>query len=153
MVIIEDTRQQANKHNNKESYFAEHGITVARSKLIVGDYARLDNQTVSIDTKRNIIELAGNICGKQHERFREECERARDLGIKLIILVEEIPPRGDLALWQSPKTKGGKLLTAVKGETLKKAMLTMTKRYGVRFEFTTKYDSPKRIVDILRAAE
>ena len=150
MTIIEDTRQQRDKHGNKAEYFAAQGYTVVRSKLIVGDYARLDNQTFSIDTKRNVIELAGNICGKQHERFRAECERARELGIQLIVLVEEMPPKGDLALWQSPKNRAGEPLSHVKGETLKKAMATMTERYGVRFEFTTRQNSPKRIIEILK---
>lgn len=92
MYIVIDTRQQAGKHEKKVAAFEEMNIRTVRSKLIVGDYARLDNQTVSVDTKKDIIEMAGNICGKQHERFRAECERARDCGIRLVVLIEEIPP-------------------------------------------------------------
>lgn len=149
MIIVEDTRQQAHKHDNKAQYFHSIGISTVRSKLIVGDYARLDNQTVSIDTKKDIVEIAGNICGQQHERFRAECELARNCGIQLIVLIEEMPPNGDLDLWQSPRTRKCKPLTQVKGATLKKAMATMTERYGVRFEFTTRANSPKRIIEIL----
>lgn len=144
MYIVIDTRQQAGKHEMK--------VRTVRSKLIVGDYARLDNQTVSVDTKKDIIEIAGNICGKQHDRFRAECERARECGIQLVVLIEEMPPRGDLALWTARKNRTGKPLTQVKGETLKKAMATMTERYGVVFEFTTRENCPRRIVEILSRA-
>ena len=102
-----------------------------------------------MDTKKDFVELAGNICGGQHDRFRAECELARKCNIRLVVLVEEVPPRGDLALWQSPKTKAGKPLTQVKGATLKKAMATMTERYGVEFEFTTKEKAPFRVLEIL----
>lgn len=152
MYIVIDTRQQAGKHEKKVAAFEAMNIRTVRSKLIVGDYARLDNQTISVDTKKDIIEIAGNICGKQHDRFRAECERARECGIRLIVLIEEIPPRGDLSLWTARKTRTGKPLTQVKGETLKKAMATMTERYGVVFEFTTRENCPKRIVEILSRA-
>ena len=149
-MIIVDTRQQAGKHAKKEADFARLGVQTVRSKLIVGDYARLDNLTVAVDTKKDFVELAGNICGGQHERFRAECELARKCGIRLVVLVEEMPPRGDLALWQSPKTKAGKPLTQVKGATLKKAMATMSERYGVEFMTTTKEGAASAIIEILQ---
>ncbi len=148
-MIVIDTRQQAGKHNNKMAAWAQMGVLTVRSKLIVGDYTRLDNQTVSVDTKKDFVELAGNICGGQHERFRAECELAHKCGIRLVILVEEEPPHGDVAMWQSPKTKSGKPFTHVKGSVLKKAMATMTERYGVEFEFVTKEKAPFRILEIL----
>lgn len=81
--------------------------------------------------------------------FRAECELARKCSIRLVILVEEEPPHGDVALWQSPKTKSGKPFTHVKGTVLKKAMATMTERYGVEFESVTKEKAPFRILEIL----
>lgn len=148
-MIVIDTRQQAGKHKHKEEMWAQLGVQMVRSKLIVGDYTRLDNQTVSVDTKKDILELAGNICGKQHERFRAECELARKCNIRLVVLVEEVPPKGDLSLWQSPKTRSGKPFCHVKGAVLQKAMRTMTERYGVNFEFTTKEKAPFRVLEIL----
>lgn len=148
-MIIIDTRQQANKHKHKETVWVQLGVQTVRSKLIVGDYARLDNLTVSVDTKKDIVEVAGNICGKQHERFRAECELARKCNIRLVVLIEETPPRGDLTLWQSPKTRSGKPFCHVKGAVLQKAMRTMTERYGVEFEFTTKEKAPFRVLEIL----
>lgn len=149
-MIVIDTRQQANKHKRKETVWVQLGVQTVRSKLIVGDYARLDNLTVAVDTKKDFVELAGNICGGQHERFRAECELARKCGIRLVVLVEEVPPRGDLALWQAPKTKAGKPLTQVKGATLKKAMATMSERYGVEFMTTTKESAARAIIEILK---
>ena len=63
MIIVEDTRQQTTKHKNIEKHFQSINQPSVRSKLIVGDYTRLDNQTVSIDTKKDIVEISGNICG------------------------------------------------------------------------------------------
>lgn len=148
-MIVIDTRQQAGKHLNKALAFSSAGVSTIRSKLIVGDYTRLNDQSVCVDTKKDIVELAGNICGGQHERFRAECTRAKECGIRLIVLVEEVPPAGDLALWQSPKTRSGKPFTHVKGSILKKAMATMTERYGVEFEFVSKEKAPFRILEIL----
>lgn len=88
MILLEDTRNVIGKHILKNKYFAENGIEVRRTKLYVGDYTLPDNQSVCIDSKKDIQELIGDICGKQHERFRAECERAKEAGIKLIVLVE-----------------------------------------------------------------
>lgn len=149
MIIVEDTRNQVTKHKELNDALMAKGFTIIRSKLFVGDYTRLDNQTVCVDTKKDINEIAGNICGKQHERFREECIRARDNFIKLIVLIEELPPNNDLDNWQSRRGKGGKAFTQVKGDTLKKAMKTMTEKYGVVFEFTTREKCANRIIELL----
>ena len=130
------------KHRAKEIWFKEYGYPTYRTKLFVGDYTLATDQSVCIDTKRNILELAGNICGKQHERFRAECIRAQETGIQLIVLIEQIPPLNDLANWTSK-------LSQVKGATLKKCMETMTERYGVQFEFCKPDRTAKRIIDIL----
>ena len=86
MVIIEDTRQQTGKHDIKHNWFVTHGISLVRCKLPWGDYAIAPK--ITIDTKRDMDEIAGNICGKEHKRFINECKAARDAGCKLIILVE-----------------------------------------------------------------
>ena len=90
MLILCDSRQQEGKHNLKEKWFAEHGIETRRTKLYVGDYTLPTDQSICIDTKKDIQELVGDICGKQHERFRNECIRAQEAGIRLIILTENV---------------------------------------------------------------
>ncbi len=151
MIIVEDTRNQVAKHKELNDTLRAKGFTIVRSKLFVGDYTRLDNQTLCIDTKKDINEIAGNICGKQHERFKAECIRARDNFIKLVVLIEEIPPNNELDNWQSRRSRAGKAFTQVRGDVLKKAMRTMTDRYGVVFEFTTRADCANRIIELLNA--
>lgn len=146
MVIIEDTRQQHGKHNLKGIFFANNNIKVIRQCLFVGDYTRLDNQMVAIDTKKDVVEIAANICGQQHERFRNECLRAQEYGIKLVVLIEE---DADLETWKSPRKKNGTPYTHVSGKTLKKAMQTMTDKYGVEFDFCRKEDAGAKIIELL----
>ena len=142
-IIVEDTRNQIKKHQLKHTYWEKIGQKYIRSKLYVGDYARLDNQTVCIDTKKELSEVAQNICGKSHERFREEVIRAKENNIKLIILVESAWDRETAWNWSSKYTK-------VKGATIMKAIMSMEKRYGVEFIFCSKREAPKKILEILK---
>lgn len=123
MILIEDTRNQIGKHKKLNDEFNKLGVPVVRNKLYVGDYARMDNLTTCIDTKKDWVELAGNICGKQHERFRAECIRAKDADIRLVILVEEETP---IEQWKSPRKRNGRLISQVSNIVLSKAMKTMT---------------------------
>ena len=169
MIILEDTRQATGKHDLKHKYFEENGIEIRRTKLYVGDYTLPTNQSVCIDTKKDIQELIGDICGKQHERFRSELIRAQEAGIQLIIIVENRGARisgtnfvnptirhlDDLEIWTNPRLcifKGNKQLypTATKGKTLMKACMTLEKRYGVVFRFCTPEESGAEIVRFLQ---
>lgn len=145
MIIIEDTRNQVGKHKVLNAELQKHGIQVIRTKLYVGDYSRLDNQTVCIDTKSNWLEVIGNLT-KQHERFRDECLRARNAQIKLIILVEEnISPEQ----WKSPVRRNGEVISHIKGTILQKIINTMQERYGVEFIWCDKTTTAKKIIEIL----
>ena len=117
MILLEDSRQQLGKHDTKKEFFEQNGIKVQRTKLYVGDYTLPTNQRVCIDTKKDIQELIGDICGKSHVRFRDELIRAQEAGIQLIILVEnkggEIVHTGifnqtirnldELSKWENPR--------------------------------------------------
>lgn len=154
-MIIEDTRNQKDKHKKKNSYFEKQGVKVVRSKLFVGDYCRLDDMSVCIDTKKDILEVGSNLCGSQHERFRNECIKAQNNGIKLIILVEDnFYNLDNLQEWESPVRKWGKLkgepYSKIKGATLKKTMLTMEERYSVKFEFCRPANSGQKILELLK---
>lgn len=159
MIIVQDSREQSGKHNHILKYFEENGIQVVRSKLFVGDYTLLHNQSVCIDTKKDVLELFSNLT-KDHIRFRNECIRAKENGIQLIVLIEEKLPPGGLAEWKSPvwkytsdKHKKGELKTHANPATMRKAMLTMQDKYGVVFCFCDKSESGKKIVDILKASK
>lgn len=149
MIILEDTRQQAGKHKNIESYFKRVGIQVERCCLYVGDYAIANDQSRAVDTKQDVIEIAKDILSSDHERFKSECERANNAGIKLLVLVEETLPDGGLQNWKSPVDRSGKAFTMAKGETLKRAMLTMTMKYGVRFRFCDSRQTGRLLVEYL----
>lgn len=156
MVLICDTRQQEGKHKNVEAYCRRIGIEMVRQKCEVGDYMFPDGN-ISVDTKQDILELCKDICSSDHRRFRAECQRAKDLGIQLIILVEEYPTNGKIAEWKVPRWKTsnqfhryGDPMTLVDPRTLRKAMLTMMEKYGVEFRFCTRQQSPARIIQYLK---
>lgn len=164
MIILEDTRQQAKKHEQKHKWFAEHGIKVERCRLYVGDYTLPDNQSVCIDTKKDLQELIADVT-QQHERFRAELIRAKEANIQLVILVEhgpDIQTLEDVYFWQNPRkhrvfwktVNGRKVKTvvsakAVDGPQLYKSLCTMRDRYGVRFAFCSKHETGAKIVEIL----
>lgn len=150
MIIVEDTRNQIGKHDKLNKDLENLGVKVVRSKLYVGDYSLLSDQTVCIDTKKDWLEVAGNICGKQHERFRAECLRAKEAEILLIILVEEETP---VELWKSPQNRLKVPLTRVSCETLSKAIKTMTEKYGVKFVNCNKNDTAKKILELLKGGK
>lgn len=168
MILLEDTRQQDSRHLIKHKWFEAHGVELRRTKLYCGDYTLPTNQSVCVDTKKDIQELIGDICGKQHERFRNELIRAQEAGIHLIIIVEnrggEIGKTGisnptirnlsELHSWKNPRLfirRNGKQLypSATRGITLQKACMTMEKKYSCRFLFTTPEESGEMIVKLL----
>lgn len=172
-TLMVDTRQQANKHILKDKYFESVGIKVVRSKLPVGDYSLMQNMSVVVDSKNSIDELVSDICGKQHERFRNELMLAQENGIKLIILVENrggyldknctiynptIYDLESLHNWKNPRAfimRGGKQVypTATKGVVLQKACMTMQLKYGVEFQFCRPDQAGERILELLTNQE
>lgn len=112
MILISDKAQQAGKHTEKEQYWKSIGIEVMNYPLPCGDYIVANDKVidvisrkekrgipvkkmdflgtynVTVDTKKDIQELVGDICGKQHARFRDECILAQNNGIKLYVLVQ-----------------------------------------------------------------
>lgn len=148
MVIQEDTRQKTDKHNLKHKWFESSGVKVIRSKLPFGDYAPVP--PVSIDTKENMDEIAGNICGKEHRRFINECKAARDAGCQLFILVENTVGIADVTQvhkWVNPRVIYSP--RCVQGPRLQKAMETISERYGTIFLFCTPEQSGEIITGIL----
>lgn len=193
MQLVEDKAQKIDQHEMKNRWWKSQGIEVMRYPLPVGDYILADEKVrelikrkqkrnveikkmdfvgtykVCVDTKKDIQELIGDICGKQHERFRDECMFAKNNGIKLYILVENnsivinerkgiyspyIDSIDNLHRYVNPRLfiwRGGKQLypTATKGITLKKACMTMTKKYGVEFMFCRPNQAAKKVIELL----
>lgn len=170
-TLLCDTRQHAGKHRLKEAWWAQHGVATSTVKLDFGDYM-VEGSAVSVDTKRNVAEVAQNINGKSHDRFKRECERARDAGYQLVILVENRQSYTcikDVTKWTNdhcahcpyryrkacaPRDPRGKCLKhgtmkPIQGPRLAKAMSTMQERYGVRFEFCAPEEAARRVCDLL----
>ena len=147
MVIEEDTRQQAGKHEAKHKAFSEMGVEVLRSKLAFGDYCLPPR--VAVDTKASIMEIAGNLCGSQKEtaRVREEMKLARACGSVLIFLIEvgKYKQPADL-IGESFRLKSGKV---VEGIQLYRAMETCAARYGCRFEFCPPSEAGRMVMELL----
>ena len=120
-----------------------------RSKLYCGDISLLSDQSVCIDLKQDLQEVSGNLC-QQHERFRSECVRAQEAGIKLIILVEHsaaINSIDAVRLWDNPRlTKSPKAIT---GARMAAVMESMAAKYGVEWQFCTKANTGREIIRLL----
>lgn len=155
MTLLEDSRQQKGKHRNVEAYCRNAGIRIIRTKLLVGDYMLSGPEyggikgDISCDSKMGIPEIASN-CFQEHERFRAECQQAYDLGIKLIVLIEEVPPGGEVRNWVSPLDRYGKPKYRFDPATLQKVMETMTERYHVQFRFCDGRSTGRMLIEYLK---
>ena len=61
ILLLEDSRQQEKKHELKHKYFREHNIHWNRTALYCGDYTLPGNQSVCVDTKKDIAELISDV--------------------------------------------------------------------------------------------
>ena len=170
MTIQIDSREKAKAIKLIEAEFDRQGVRHFSSKLFVGDYMSLDNPRLSVDRKQNLTELCNNVStvpkkeknGKFKKdkdgkimtdlaRFTDELARAKENGIKLIILCEHsknINCLEDVKAWNNPRLKESPL--AMSGERLYKVLLTLSKTYGVDFIFCDKRNTGKEIIRILR---
>lgn len=148
-TIIEDTRQKDGKHQQKHIGFEDLGVDLLRCKLPFGDYAL--PPSVSVDTKENLEEIAGNLCGsmKERDRFIRECKAAAAAGCQLVIMVET-EHDGSLLDLGDIRIGSGKVVT---GLQLYRAMTTVSGRYGVQFVLVRPEDAAKEIVRILHGKE
>ena len=156
MVFIHDTRDVKGKHKILEEWMAREGHTLIRSKMYVGDIALLHDQSRCIDLKSlGLAEVYSNIV-QAHNRFRDECVRAKEAGIELIVLVEDKTVRNidEVHLWQNPQQAVWEKKKAmhkwyedhgkhpdplpkppVSSERLAGMMKAMTEKYGVEWFF------------------
>jgi hypothetical protein len=165
MDLMCDTREHAKEYDRiKRQIERISGIRIIRSKLYVGDYMSLDNPRLVIDRKKDLLELCGNVT-QQHERFRDELIRAKEHGIKIVVLCEhgdDIQELEDVIFWVNPRSeemewrivnghpmKVYKYPKATRGDQLYKSLCTIKDRYGVEFRFCNKTETGAKIVEIL----
>lgn len=149
MIILEDSRQKPEKNAHIRQQLEDLGYKVERTKLWVADYTFPTNQSICVDTKKDMGEIESNLI-HDHERFKAECIRAKEAGIKLVILIQDpkLKQLSDVFGWFNIRKKWSK--KAASGQQLAKMMYTMQERYGVTFQFTKKQEIGKRIVEILK---
>lgn len=159
-----DTRQQKGKHRHVDGWFEARGVPFEYRKLDFGDYARADGASnVAVDTKKDVAEVAGNV-GRDHARFARECDRAREAGWRLVVLVEEHPEYNDraaLSTWVSgacrrcrrcdPRSDACRRyrFKPMQGGPLAKIVAGLERNHGVRFEFCSRRDTARRICELL----
>lgn len=190
MILIEDKAQQSGKHIVKNRYWTERGIEVTQEPLPVGDYIIANDKVMDVifrkekrgidvkkmdflgtydscvDTKKDIQEIIGNVCGKGHGRFRDECILAKNNGIQLFVLIEnedDVKTIDDLRIWDNPRKHIQKWVTtpsgekrkvlkypdATSGEGLAKSLNTMQERYGVIFKFCSPEEAGAMVLELL----
>lgn len=145
---MEDSRQKVDKNKHIRDQLEQIGYKVDRCKLYAGDYTWATNQSICVDTKANMGEIESNLV-HDHERFREECIRAKDAGIQLYMLIQDqkIKSVSDVFGWYNPRKQFSP--KAVSGRQLGNIMVSMEQKYGVKFEFCTKNEVGQRIVKLL----
>lgn len=160
MIIQIDSREKARAIQQIVAEFDRRGIVHPISKLWVGDYMNYDNPRLVVDRKQNLLEVCSNVT-QDHDRFRREMVRAQENGIKIIFLVEHgdgITCLEDVIFWENPrrwklKRVNGRMVRyetkATTGETLYNILTTIQSRYGCEFQFCSKQETGRRIVEIL----
>ena len=149
MQIQVDSREKARAIKKILSEFDRQGVNYYTSKLYVGDYQNLDNPRLIIDRKQNLSEVYSNLC-QGHKRFIAELIRAKEAGIRLIILIEhggKIKTMEDVKEWNNPRLQ--KNPYAWNGARLHKTMDTVSRKYCCEWLFCDKRVTGKRIIELL----
>lgn len=149
MIVYSDSRQKPIQNSHITMSLVEQGYEVVRQKLDVGDYMFPDSK-ISVDTKQDMLEVYSNVV-QDHKRFARECQRAKDSGIKLVVLIadDQITQLADVFTWKNPRRFYSK--KALPGKTVAKIMFSMQEKYGVEFQFATKDEIGNRVIEILKS--
>jgi len=156
LIVQADSREQRNEEVLR--YFDSVGQKYVISKLYAGDYCNLNHPTILVDLKKDVLEVINNVT-KDHDRFKDEIRRANeDMNCKLVVLIREpLSSLEDIKIykvpvfgkWYKDKEKRGKPRSAMNTETLYKIMKTMQDKYNLEWQFCTRDDAGKRIIEIL----
>lgn len=150
-VILTDTRQQKENHITKT--FDKQGIIHIRTGLPSADYMALRYEegkgfyldySVLIDTKKDLLELCGNLT-KDHDRLVREIDKGHELGCEEFVFIigdTKIKTIEDIKKWSSPHTK-------VKGYVLLKIMQTFKEHHNCKFVIVPKKEVGNKVIDLL----
>ena len=151
-IVAVDTREKPKAIQKILKQFDEAGIQHISTKLYVGDYMDYSRPQLVVDRKQSIAELAKN-CTADHVRFRAELDRAKSVGAKLVILVEQdrykdrdkwihVEDISDLMLWSNPHT-------TIRGEKVFRVLSSWCSKYDIEVRFCDKRVTGKRILEII----
>lgn len=154
-VVVVDTREKKNIEVLR--YFDAIKQPYIVQKVDAGDYiwqiADKNEYGTIIDLKKDLVEVAGNIAGtnKEHERFKREIAKARELGCtRFVVLIRQpLLALEDVMTWQPPKFRNGKNPVRRSPMALYKTMKTFETRYGVEWRFTSRFRAGEDIIAIL----
>lgn len=151
MVIQIDTREKPQAIEKIIKEFERQHITYIRSKLYAGDYINMEKPLLIIDRKQTIREWASN-CTKDHDRVKRELEKLKEIGARMIFLIEEdkidgkpIESLEDLMLWEPQKGQG--TISGLKIYRVSRAWLA---NYPIQIEFCNRNRTGARIIELLR---
>lgn len=169
MTIQIDNREKELKISRIVADFDRLGIQHFSSKLFVGDYMSLDKPRVCIERKQDLNELCINVSNTakkdkngnikrdrdgnaqtEWKRFSDELKRAKEFGIKIIILCEHggnFKSFEDIKKWVNPRLKESPL--TISGDRLYQKLLQLKNMYGFEFFFCSKNQTGSRIVELL----
>ena len=151
-IVAVDTREKPKAIQKILRQFDDAGIQHVSTKLFIGDYQDYHRPGIVVDRKQNIAELAKN-CTADHVRFRAELDRAKSVGAKLVILVEQdrykdrdkwihVETISDLMLWSNPHT-------TIRGEKVFRVLSSWCSKYDIEVRFCDKRVTGKRILEII----
>lgn len=150
-IILTDSRQQKENHITKT--FDKQGIIHIRTGLPSADYMALRYEqgkgfyldySVLIDTKKDLLELCGNLT-KEHDRLVREVEKGHELGCEDFVFIigdTKIKTIDDIKKWSSPHTR-------IKGYTLLKIMQTFKDHHNCKFMIVPKKEMGNKVIDLL----
>ena len=143
MVILVDSREQDTPR--LRARLQKMGVPHERYKLNFGDYsAKCDSfslaNVVAIERKMSIDELCHCYC-QDRARFEREFERAKAVGAKVYLLIED-------ATWED--IYGGKYRSKMKPESLVASLLAWLARYDCQLLFCKPGTTGQLIKDTLQ---
>lgn len=151
-MLIVDSREKWTQNSAPSlirSYLKRHNIPYVVRALDCGDYMMSDGD-ISVDRKKTLDELAKNLLNPHDKaRFYRELRRAKEHGIRLIILCEHgagVKSVSDVIRWRSRYGR-------VTGKALARAITKAELSYGIRFVFCDKRSTARLIISLLEGRD
>ena len=143
-MIQSDTREKPQAIAGIKAFFDKHNIEYIDKKMDIADYCVVGNENLVIDRKRNLQEVAQNLCSNDRGRFWREVRLAYRNHVRMIVLVEQsgINDVRDVKNWQSKYQR-------LSGARLQEEMYRIALAYGVEWQFCHKNSTGKRICELL----